>query len=220
MTRRIGIILPSSNTVVEPMAATALGNRDATAHFSRLGVFDVTLDAASLAQFTLRKHLEAAQLLADARVDVLIWGGTSAAWLGIETDLEWCEMISRETGIPATTSVLEMNRQLAQRSVRRIALVAPYTADVQSRIIATYRGLDFDVVAEAHHGGTISNDYAAIAPQVVTEMIRDVATAQPEAILVMCTNMRGAACAREMEAETGVWIIDSAQATYDAGLRV
>jgi maleate isomerase len=113
-----------------------------------------------------------------------------------------------------------MNRQLAQRSVRRIALVTPYTADVQSRIIATNRGLDFDVVAEAHHGGTISNDYAAIAPQVIAAMIRDVATAQPEAILVMCTNMRGAVCAREMEAETGVWIIDSAQATYDAGLRV
>lgn len=220
MTRRIGIILPSSNTVVEPMVATALGNRDATVHFSRLGVFDVTLDAASLAQFTMRKHLEAAQLLADARVDVLIWGGTSAAWLGIETDLEWSEVITRETGIPATTCVLEMNRQLAQRAVRRVALVTPYTADVQSRIIATYRSLDFDVVAEAHHGGAVSNDYAAIAPQAIAAMIRSVATARPEAILVMCTNMRGAACAAAMEAETGIWIIDSAQATFDAGLRL
>lgn len=220
MTRRIGIILPSSNTVVEPMAATALSNRDATAHFSRLGVFDVTLDSASLAQFTMRKHLEAAKLLADARVDVLIWGGTSAAWLGIETDLEWCEVITRETGIPATTCVLEINRQLALRSVRRIALVTPYTADVQSQIISSYRSLDFDVVAEAHYGGTVSNDYAAIAPQAIAAMIRDVATAQPEAILVLCTNMRGAACAREMEPETGLWIIDSAQATYDAGLRL
>lgn len=220
MTRRIGIILPSSNTVVEPMAATALSNRDATAHFSRLGVFDVTLDSASLAQFTMRKHLEAAKLLADARVDVLIWGGTSAAWLGIETDLEWCEVITRETGIPATTCVLEINRQLALRSVRRIALVTPYTADVQSQIISSYRSLDFDVVAEAHYGGTVSNDYAAIAPQAIAAMIRDVATAQPEAILVLCTNMRGAACAREMESETGLWIIDSAQATYDAGLRL
>jgi maleate isomerase len=220
MTRRIGIILPSSNTVVEPMAATALGNRDATAHFSRLGVFDVTLDAASLAQFTMRKHLEAAKLLADARVDVLVWGGTSAAWLGIETDLEWCEGITRETGIPATTCVLEMNRQLAQRAVRRIALVTPYAADVQSRIIATYRSLDFDVVAEAHDGGTVSNDYAAIAPQAIAAMIRDVAPARPEAILVLCTNMRGAACAAALQAETGVWIIDSAQATFDAGLRL
>jgi maleate isomerase len=220
MTRRIGILLPSSNTVVEPMAATALGNRDATAHFSRLGVFDVTLDAASLAQFTMRKHLEAAKLLADARVDVLVWGGTSAAWLGIETDLEWCEGITRETGIPATTCVLEMNRQLAQRAVRRIALVTPYAADVQSRIIATYRSLDFDVVAEAHDGGTVSNDYAAIAPQAIAAMIRDVAPARPEAILVLCTNMRGAACAAALQAETGVWIIDSAQATFDAGLRL
>jgi maleate isomerase len=51
-------------------------------------------------------------------------------------------------------------------------------------------------------------------------MIRSVATVRPEAILVMCTNMRGAACAAAMEAETGIWIIDSAQATFDAGLRL
>lgn len=219
MTRSIGIVLPSSNIVVEPLAATALGNHDATAHFSRLGVFDVTLDAASLAQFTMKKHMQAARLLADARVDVLVWGGTSAAWLGIERDQEWCEEITRATGIPTTTTVLEMNRQLAECGARRIALVTPYTADVQARIIANYRGLGFDVAAEAHHGGTVSNDYAAIAPQAIAEMIREVATARPEAVLVMCTNMRSAACAAAMQAETGIRIIDSAQACYDAGLR-
>lgn len=219
MTRRIGIVLPSSNTVVEPMAATALRGQDATAHFSRLGVFDVTLDAASLAQFTMQKHKEAARLLADAQVDRLVWGGTSAAWIGIAQDQDWCAGITALTGIPATTCVLEMNRQLVERRVRRIALVTPYTADVQARIIETYRALGFETVAEAHHGGTVSNDYAAIPADRIVAMMRDLAAARPEAILVMCTNMRGAACAAAIEAETGIPVIDSAQATYDAGLR-
>lgn len=201
------------------MAANALADSHATAHFSRLGVFDVTLGAASLAQFTMRKHLEAARLLADAKVDVLVWGGTSAAWLGIESDLEWCEVITRETGIPATTCVLEMNRQLAERGAKRVALVTPYTADLQARIVGNYVTLGIEIVAEAHDGGTVSNDYAAIAPQAIAAMIRDVAQARPEAILLMCTNMRGAACAAAIEVETGIRIIDSAQATYDAGLR-
>lgn len=219
MAHRIGIVLPSSNTVVEPLGARALRDKNATAHFSRLGVFDVTLDQASLAQFTMEKHLQAARLLADARVDRLVWGGTSAAWLGIAQDEDWCTRITSLTGIATSTCVLEINRQLAERKTRRIALVTPYTADVQARIIQNYTALGFQTVAEAHDGGTISNDYAAIAPNTIAAMMRKVAAAQPDAIVVMCTNMHGGACAAAIEAETGIAVIDSAQATYDAGLR-
>ena len=219
MARRIGIVIPSSNTVVEPLAAMALHGKDATAHFSRLGVFDVTLDQSSLAQFTMEKHKQAARLLADAQVDTLVWGGTSASWLGMAQDEDWCTQITAMTGIPATTCVLEINRQLAERSTRRIALVTPYTADVQARIIANYKSHGYETVAEAHDGGTISNDYASITPDVITAMMRHVAAAKPEAIVIMCTNLHGAVCAAAIEAETGIRVIDSAQATYDAGLR-
>jgi maleate isomerase len=219
MAHRIGIVLPSSNTVVEPLSASALLNKNATAHFSRLGVFDVTLDQASLAQFTMEKHLQAARLLADARVDRLVWGGTSASWLGIAQDEDWCTRMTNITGIPASTCVLEINRQLAERNTKRIALVTPYTGDVQACIIQNYTALGFQTVSEAHVGATISNDYAAIPSDTIAAMMRQVAAAQPEAIVVMCTNMHGAACAAAIEAQTGIPVIDSAKATYDAGLR-
>jgi maleate isomerase len=110
--KRIGIVLPSSNTVVEPLAADMLAGTGVTAHFSRLGVINVALDARSKAQFELQRHVDAAKLLADADVDVIVWGGTSASWLGSEHDQAFCKSVFEQTGIPATSCVLEMNRTL------------------------------------------------------------------------------------------------------------
>jgi maleate isomerase len=217
--KRIGVVLPSSNTVLEPLIQGALAGTGITAHFTRLGVVDVTLDAASMAQFEMQKHLEAARLLADAAVDVLIWGGTSSSWLGVARDREWCDTVQRETGIPAGTCVLEMNRRLIDLGVSRIGLVTPYTLDVQHRIIANYKGMGFECVGHAHHGGTLSKDYAAISPASVAQMVRRVAQTHPRAILIMCTNLHGAEEAAALEAELGIPVIDSAMATLWAGLR-
>lgn len=216
---RIGIVVPSSNTVLEPLVHAQLAGTGVSAHVSRLGVVDVTLDAASLAQFQLQKHLEAARLLVDATVDVMVWGGTSASWLGFEHDRAWCAAVQGATGVSTSTCVLEMNRRLMECGARRIGLVTPYTADLQTRIIENYHGIGFDCVAEAHHGGTLSNDYAAIPADTVAGMVRRVAASGPDAILILCTNMRGAEVAVALEQELAIPIIDSAMATVWAGLR-
>ena len=217
--KRIGIVLPSSNTVLEPLIHAEMAGTGVSAHFTRLGVVDVTLAPASLAQFEMQKHLEAARLLADAKVDVLVWGGTSSSWLRIERDREWCEVVGRETGIPTGTCVLAMNRRLIERRARTIGLVTPYRANVQHKIISVYKSLGYECVAEAHHGGQLSNDFAAIPLLAVVDMVRRVARSRPDAILIMCTNMRGAEVATALEAELGIPVMDSALATLWAGLR-
>ena len=78
-------------------------------------------------------------MLADARVDVIGWSGTSSGWLGFDADRRLVERITERTGIPATTAVLALNELLALRGVTRLALVTPYTADVQQRIVDNYR---------------------------------------------------------------------------------
>ncbi|MBC8831734.1 Asp/Glu/hydantoin racemase, partial [Escherichia coli] len=65
-----------------------------------------------LGQFDDDKIIQAAMLLADAKVDVIAWNGTSSGWLGFEADERLCERITAATGIPATTSVLALNEIL------------------------------------------------------------------------------------------------------------
>ena len=218
--KRIGIVLPSSNTVVEPLAADMLAGTGVTAHFSRLGVINVALDARSKAQFELQRHVDAAKLLADADVDVIVWGGTSASWLGSEHDQAFCKSVFEQTGIPATSCVLEMNRTLLGGGALRFGLVTPYTDDVRKQIIANYHSMGHICCATENYGGTLSCYFAKIDPYTVALMVRSVAVSLPDVVFIMCTNVRGAAIATPLSEELGFPVIDSAAMTITAGLEM
>jgi maleate isomerase len=67
----LGMLTPSSNTVLEPVTAAMLsGLDDVSAHFSRFPVTEIALSSAALAQFDDAPILAAAGLLAHAKVDV------------------------------------------------------------------------------------------------------------------------------------------------------
>src|SRR5204862_7038372 len=85
MRKRLGMIAPSSNSVLEPVTYAMLADEPGiSAHFSRFRVTEIALDAHALDQFDPSRMLPAADLLADAKVDAVAWNGTSASWLGIE----------------------------------------------------------------------------------------------------------------------------------------
>ena len=105
--KRLGMITPSSNSVLEPVTCAMMANAaGVSAHFSRFRVTEIALDAAALNQFDASMMLPAADLLADAKVDAIAWNGTSASWLGVGRDRSLCAAISARTGAPATTSTL------------------------------------------------------------------------------------------------------------------
>ncbi|MDB5751521.1 MAG: Asp/Glu racemase [Ramlibacter sp.] len=211
---RLGVLTPSSNTALEPLtSALVAALPNASAHFSRFKVTQIALDAAALGQFDDSKILAAADLLADAKVDVIGWSGTSSGWLGFDADHRLCERIRERTGIPATTAVLALNELLAIRRVRRLALVTPYTDDVQARIVANYRALDIEVVAERHLGIRVNHDFAAVAPQALSELMAQVAQARPQAITTFCTNLRAAPLAAQVERTHGIALLDTVSTT-------
>jgi maleate isomerase len=218
--KRIGILIPSSNTVLEPLAANMVSNIESTVHFSRLQVIDVTLSQQSCAQFTMEKQIDAAKLLCDAGVDSLVWGGTSASWLGADHDARLCDLLEKATGVASGSCILEMNRLFDACNAKTFGLVTPYTSDVQKRIIKNYTSMGFTCSAEQHYGGVISSEYAAIEESVIAQMVRNVAQKNPSIIFIMCTNMRGARVSEELSDELGIPVFDSATVTLQAGLRL
>lgn len=208
--RRIGVLTPSSNTALEPLtSAMVAGVPGVTAHFARFAVTEISMREASRSQFDPAPILDAARLLADARVDAIGWSGTSASWLGFERDRALCERITEATGIAATTSVLALNDLLAAQGARTLGLVSPYVDEVQQRIVANYAALGIDCVAERHLGLTVNFAFGEVGPDTLRRMLREVAQAGPDAIVVMCTNLRGAQLVEAMERELGIPIYDS-----------
>ena len=212
---RLGMLTPSSNTVLEPVTTAMIaGLPEVSAHFSRFAVTEIALSDRALGQFDDSAILRAAELLAHAKVDVIGWSGTSAGWLGFDADVRLCARITAATGIRATTSMLALNEILASLGARRIGLVTPYTDDVQARIVANYAGLGLACAAERHLGMRDNFSFSEVSDAQIAAMTREVAAARPDAIApdaiaIICTNLRAARLAAALEVELGLPVLDS-----------
>lgn len=223
MTRRIrlGMLTPSSNTVLEPVTTAMIaGLPEVSAHFARFRVTEIALSGDALAQFDEAPILAAAELLSHARVDAIAWNGTSAAWLGFEADRRLCARITAATGIPATTSMLALNDLLSQLGIRHPGLVTPYTADVQARIVANYAALGLPCAGERHLGLRDNFSFAEVEEGALRDAARAVAGEGAEALAVVCTNLRAAPLAAAMEEELGLPVLDSIATAVWGSLRL
>jgi len=209
--RRIGMITPSSNTMVEPLtgAMTAHLLDDLSVHYARIPVTRIALDRDSLDQFERDAMLSAARLLADAKVDVICWNGTSGAWKGIAADEAICAAIAEETGIPATTGTLAQIEAFRAHGVSRYALAVPYLAEVRDAIVEVYGAAGYQCVNSASLGISTNFTFAEIGLDPLRDLIRRADHPAAEAIVVVCTNLAAARLVEELERELDKPIHDS-----------
>ena len=207
---RLGMLTPSSNTVLEPITSEIISNYDnVSVHFGRLKVVEISLKDFALDQFNIEPFMEAAHLLADAKVDVIAWNGTSAGWLGFETDRKLCRAIQDEFGVPATTSTLALSDALKTIASTRIGMVTPYLDEIQNKIISNFLEEVVDCVSEQHLRDPVNFSFSEITPEVIENMVREVARDDPHAIAIFCTNLRGAPLVAPLERVLGVRIFDT-----------
>lgn len=223
MTRpvRLGMLTPSSNTVLEPVTSAMLsGLPEVTAHFSRFKVTEIALSEQALEQFNDSEILRAAELLAHAKVDVIAWNGTSASWLGFDRDERLCERITAATNIPACTSVLAFREIFQITGVKRIGLVTPYREDVQAKIVANWATSGLVCTAERHLRLQDNFSFAEVSEAAIADLVREVAREGCDAAAIVCTNMRGAGAVARLEAELGIPVYDSIATTLWKSLQM
>jgi maleate isomerase len=214
--KRLGMLAPSSNTVLEPETMKLLPqDGSVTAHVSRLRVVRIADDANSLGQFDLDRVLASAELLADAKVDLILWNGTSSSWLGFDHDRRMVAAIEAHTGIRTTTAVLAINEVLAQLEARRIGLVTPYVAAIEARIIDNYRGIGIETASPVRLDLTENTAYGDVSPAEIAAMVRQAAQVPVDAILILCTNLAGSSIAPALAAELGLPVLDSVRVAVE-----
>lgn len=213
------MIVPSSNTCLEPQTYRILGGReDVTVHFTRIEVTRIALDPNSNTQFDHSTMVEAARLLRTADVDVIAWNGTAGSWLGPEHDCAMIEKITEVAGVPATTSTLAYLDAFERFGITRVGLVSPYTADVNEAIVKIYAGHGIDVAGERHLGFHVNESFARIRPEELLPHTLDLvadggSVSGLQALIYLCTNLYGAPIVEQVEAETGIPALDSVAVT-------
>lgn len=207
---RLGILTPSSNTSLEPLSQAIISQLpNVTVHFSRFTVLKISLEESALGQFQIEKIVEAAKLLADANVDMIGWSGTSSGWLGFQADEALCEAITAATGIPATTSVLALNKAVEALDIRQLGLITPYTDDVNNAIIQNYATINVDCSNEAHLGLSKNTSFADITEATLDVMVARVAATDVKAISTFCTNLYAAQRGAYWEDKHNVVVLDT-----------
>lgn len=218
--QRIGVLTPSSNTALEPLTCAIVAQAPGlSAHFGRFRVTEISMAQRALGQFDDGNILDAAALLSDAHPDVLVWSGTSAGWLGFDKDEQLCQRIQERVGVPASTAILALNELMAIGGVNRLAIVSPYTADIQQRIIDQYQEAGIEIVAQVRHDISVNYDFALLEPDQILRDLNEVARAKPQAVVTYCTNLRAAHLAEAFELETGITLLDTVSTAVWGAMR-
>ncbi|MFP3392681.1 aspartate/glutamate racemase family protein [Brevibacillus sp. SIMBA_040] len=188
--KKIGMLTPSSNTILEPVCSRMLHEiSEVTCHYSRFEVTKISLEQDALKQFDYEPMLRAAELLAHAEVDVIAWNGTSGGWLGLDVDEKLCELITKRTGIPATTSMLAQMEAFAQNHVKTLHLVTPYIPEINVLLAKQYLQYGgIEVVNVQGCAQTVNRSFSLVKDERIEEMIKEVAKSPADGLSIVCTN--------------------------------
>lgn len=153
--------------------------------------------------------LKAAKLLSHANVDIIGWSGTSSGWLGFAHDEELCSEIERETGVPATSSILALNKALLFCNPHTVGLVTPYRDDVQTAIVKNYAKIGIEL-EERHLSIEKNSSIAEVPASVLDGMVEELVVQKGvDVVTTFCTNLVAAQRVDVWEERWGVPVFDT-----------
>ena len=218
---RVGLMIPSSNTMMEVDFARDLPPGTAL-HTARMFMEDTTPAGENrmLDEFAL----PAARDLGTARPDVVVFGCTSAGALrGNDYDTQLCERIGELAGAPVVSTIGAVRAAIQASGASSIGVITPYVDELNEKIkasieadgahVATITGLgitDNFEIAEVGHDEIVAFAERALGPLA--------AGAGIGLVFASCTNF-GAMAARPAIAERlGLPVVTSNQAVLAAAV--
>jgi len=214
---RIGLLVPSSNTTVEPEFYRALP-ANVTLHAARLYLTRITPEAI----LGLVEELEAqSRLLASADVDVIMLGATAPSFLkGAGYDREVVARIEKAAGKPATTTSTALLRALRFLDAKRIVLGSAYDDKVNAIAQGFLEANGFKVVAARGLGMVDNLAVGRLGPESAYELARGADRADADAMVLACTNWRTMDTIEQLERELGKPVVSTTQASVWDALRM
>ena len=215
-TKRIGLLVPSSNTTVEPEFYRALP-ADVSLHVGRLPIEQVTPDR--VAQMVDPLEAEAKKLAA-ANVDVIVLGAAAPSFLkGRGYDREVAGRIEQATGRPATTASTGLLASLAALGVKRVALGTAYSEKVNDIAIGFLTANGIEVVSTLCLGLVDNLEIGRLDVETAYEVGRKVDCGEAQAVTFLCTNWQSMAIIDRLEREIGKPVLSSTQFSVWAALK-
>jgi len=213
--RRIGLLVPSSNTTMEP-EFYRMAPEGVSVHTARMRLEEVTPEKlVEMAEEAER----AAALLATAEVDVIVYGCTTGSLVGgVEWEEALVRRIERETGVPTLSTSRAVVEALKAVGAGRVAVATPYTDDLNRLERAFLESHGIEVTAIKGLGLVRNVDIGRTGRPAVEELVRSVAGGA-DAVFISCTNLPTLPLIEPLEERLRRPVVTSNQASLWAALR-
>ncbi|MDQ6524026.1 hypothetical protein RB608_10465 [Nocardioides sp. LHD-245] len=219
---RIGLIVPSTNSVVEP-ELTSHAPEGVAFYATRVPVAEVATEAEKVASIVaMRDRLPAAAAeLGSLGPAAVGYACTSGSFLeGRDVDADTCAALCVASGVPSYTTSTAMVSALRALGVRRLAVVTPYIAPVAGGAVDYLEQNGIEVVGRADLGLLSNLDKGRLPVSAAEELVRQVDLSAAEAVMISCTNWRTLDRLAALERDIGLPVVSSNLATLWAGLRL
>lgn len=215
---KIGLILPSTNTVIEP-EFNRMAPKGVSIHSGRIMLLGKATEESyiKMGEETGRAAAE----LATAEVDVIAWGCTSGSCVVPREQLEGA--IIDAAGVAAISTMSAVFAALRAFGATTISLGSPYVDFVNETEIgvleqgglkiAAWYGLRLGETQEERRG------IGRVPPESLYRLARHIDRPESEVIFLSCTNLATIDMLDALEQELGKPVISSNQATFWASLR-
>jgi maleate isomerase len=219
--QRVGLMIPSSNTMMEVDFARDLPPGLAL-HTARMYMEDTT--PAGENQMLDEFALPAARDLGTARPDVVVFGCTSAGALrGNDYDAQLCHQISELTRAPVVSTIGAVRTAIEASGAASIGVITPYVDELNEKIKASIEDDGIDVAGISGLGITDNFRIAEVPQDQIVEFAERAlgplaAAGVIDLVFASCTNF-GAMAARPAIAERlGLPVVTSNQAVLAAAV--
>lgn len=189
--KRVGVIVPSLNTIIEDDFRRYLPPEVAY-HTARLRLRKVD---GKVTHESLRDAGEeapvVAQYLSDALVDAIAFNCTGAcAEGGPEANARIERAIAQATGLPATTTLSALLQAIEELHIRRLVHVSPFTSSFGNDEADFLRASGCEVAATGCMNYVDARGVAALEPNDFVQFARRMDTTGADAVFLACANAR------------------------------
>lgn len=181
---RLGVIVPSANTVLEPNLYKMAP--EISFHFSRISC---SMTRRGLARM-IHDVPSIAHMLKETRVAVIAFGCTSGSFIGGESyDEDVIRTIERSTNSKGTTASTAVVSALKELDARKITVVSPYETWLNEVLAKILQSKGFEVVSITGLG-LVGFEEASATPLEILRVAEKNDSEESDAILISCTNFR------------------------------
>lgn len=219
--RRIGLLVPSTNSVAEPDVYGSVPD-GVTVHVHRLFMPDNVSKKDAMDR--MNSDLEqGARYLSTAKVDIVCMTGTQNSFYKGASGADWMETtMSQAAGVPSVASSPSVLQALRHFGARKVTVATPYTVWGNERLGVYLNENGFEPlnierderIADGHPQHMNDQD-----PADIREYVLSVYRKEADAIFLPCAAWRVMEIAADLEAETGLPVVTTNQATVWRTLR-